>query len=94
MLAEAGRMNQTELVEHANRIPGFRRSVLATSTIDLSLFLDPLRWTRWRREIHRLGPYAPHYTGRRLIVHQRALNWSFATLLFAAAATLIVTLSR
>jgi hypothetical protein len=88
-------MSQGKVVEPSNRmLPGFRRSMPATSEIELSLFVDPLRWTRWRREVRRCGPYAPQYTGRRLIVHQRALNLACATVLFAAALTLIVTLPR
>jgi hypothetical protein len=29
--------------------------------LDLGRMAHPLRWWRWRRLVHRLGPYAPDY---------------------------------
>ena len=28
---------------------------------DLRGLAHPVRWWRWRRQVHRLGPYAPEY---------------------------------
>ena len=30
-------------------------------TFHIGRFLHPVRWMRWRVQVHRLGPYAPDY---------------------------------
>jgi hypothetical protein len=32
-----------------------------TSGFDVRRLAHPVRWWKWRRQVHRLGPYAPDY---------------------------------
>jgi hypothetical protein len=33
----------------------------SSSGFDVRRLAHPVRWWRWRRQVHRLGPYAPDY---------------------------------
>jgi hypothetical protein len=43
---------------------GVPRSAFVPRPIDLRWLRHPLRWTRWRLAVRRLGPYAPDYDAR------------------------------
>jgi hypothetical protein len=53
---------------HQPRVLGINRHWFAVlrdrpgaRTFDLRWVAHPVRWLRWRRQVHRLGPYAPDY---------------------------------
>jgi hypothetical protein len=43
------------------RVLGLPLSWFSRRPADFSGLRHPLRWTRWRLQVHRLGPYAPDY---------------------------------
>jgi hypothetical protein len=73
----------------AARIPGTRISLEWVPPLDVSVLFHPLRWMRWRRELKRLGPYAPDYEGRFVQVDGAAQRLIFAAVLVAVFATVI-----
>ena len=40
---------------------GLPRGWISPPAFDLRRIAHPLRWWRWRRQVQRLGPYAPDY---------------------------------
>ena len=51
-------INETE-----QRVLGFPRSWFSPKRIDTRWLRHPIRWTRWRLRVRRLGPYADDYPG-------------------------------
>ena len=45
------------------RVLGFPRSWFSPQPIDTRWLRHPIRWTRWRLRVRRLGPYAGPYAG-------------------------------
>ena len=43
------------------RVFGLPRSWFVPKPIDIRWMRHPVHWSRWRWQVHRLGPYAPPY---------------------------------
>jgi len=43
------------------RVLGIPRDWFGPPAVDLRRLAHPRRWWRWRRQVRRLGPYAPDY---------------------------------
>jgi hypothetical protein len=86
----APRRHQLAPAEYQTGLPGVHHSTMLVAPVDLSILRDPVRWTRWRRSVRRLGPYAPEYEGRSLVVRPLVLNLSAAGVALAVAMVIVM----
>jgi hypothetical protein len=88
--AAASRLEPAPSMPAAVHIPGTRSMLEARAPLDISVFYDPLRWLRWRREVRKLGPYAPAYCGRSVHLDRDQLRVGFVAVVMIVFTVVVV----